>query len=128
MKKVCKSCLTEKDIEEYFFNKTLDYYFGDCKICYIKKRKEKRDIIKKEKRDIIKKPKVVKEKITKKRKIKYEVKLVKTQWRNTNIKLSDRTINTSKINREDIRQIVDEGYLFILNKEYIIKSRNKTDI
>lgn len=86
IKKICKDCNTEKNINQFYKNKTKkDGYNNDCKECYIKKRKkyqkeyskeyEKRDYVKKHRKiyDIIRKKKKYYENIELSRKINREI-------------------------------------------------------
>jgi hypothetical protein len=94
----CKECKRELNQQEFPFNESLNRFEFDCYDC----RREKTRIKNGTKRIS-------------------RVSLVKPIWNDAIIKLSNRTIIGRRIQEEDLKQIIDEGYFFILTEKTMKK-------
>ncbi len=87
--KVCKDCKLDLGIDDYYYNETKDRYNSVCRDCQAKK-------------------------VNKTDRRQYRNQFVKTTWQNCKLTLKGRVILTSQVVEEDIKEIIDEGYGFIL--------------
>ena len=94
----CKRCLRFLNQQEFPYNEATSSYDGKCYDCRTDLNRKKANV-KKTKREM----------------------LVKPVWADALIKLKDRAILGKDIREKDIKEIIDEGYFFILREKTIRK-------
>lgn len=92
----CKKCSRDLNQQEFPYNDNTGKYDSKCYDCRTKEYREKNGV-KKKKREM----------------------LVKPAWADAVIRLKDRAILGKDIRQEDIKEIIDEGYFFILREKTI---------
>ena len=93
---VCKSCKRELNQQEFPYIESTNTYDSKCYDCKTEQYRLKHKITK------TKRPM-----------------LVKPTWADAIIKLSNRSILGKEVRQEDIKQLIDEGFFFILREKTI---------
>jgi DNA polymerase III delta prime subunit len=87
--KKCNRCLVDLQIDDFYYNESIDKYESTCRDCKAKRYNK-----------------------TDRRKKKNQI--VKESWLNSKIKINGKIFLTNKITENDVEMIINEGYGFIL--------------
>lgn len=94
----CKDCKRQLNQQEFPFNENMSRFEFDCYDCRRERTRMKNKTLRPNK-----------------------VSLVKPTWNDAVIKLTDRAILGKNIKEEDLKQIIDEGFFFILTEKTMRK-------